>query len=290
MTSRPKPLSSQPKRKWGDTDDEGDSNEENKFEQLGSEEWPLTPPKPKSTAFKPPAQVKQPSTSTVSKGGVMARSSSNANNKSMTSTSSTSTGTGGRALSAKPSFTAHKLAPIFGSKPTPSSISTSSSSSSRSTSLPASSYSSSSRSTSTAPSSTAPSSAAYAFNQESALPQKRRLPWADLEASTSKQTRTGSSNFHELSGPSGSSKLAGVKGQMLTSSSMDIKQKVLLSPEQQMVHKLVVEDGKSVFFTGSAGTHSHTISVPQICTEQTFRERRYWKIGSASRNHRFAQT
>jgi ATP-dependent DNA helicase PIF1 len=29
---------------------------------------------------------------------------------------------------------------------------------------------------------------------------------------------------------------------------------VLLSPEQQMVHKLVVDDGKNVFFTGSAGT------------------------------------
>jgi type IV secretory pathway ATPase VirB11/archaellum biosynthesis ATPase len=34
---------------------------------------------------------------------------------------------------------------------------------------------------------------------------------------------------------------------------MDIKQKVILSPEQQMVLKLVVDDGKSVFFTGSAG-------------------------------------
>jgi len=248
MTSRPKPLSSQPKRKWGGGSD--DDEEENKFEQLGSEEWPLTPPKPKSTAFKPPAQVKQPSASTVNKGGVTGRSSSHANNIKSTSTT-TSSSSNGRALAAKPSFTAHKLAPIFGSKPTPSTSNPSSSS--RSTSLPASSYSSFSRATSTAPS-TQPSSAAYAFNQESALPKKRHLPWADLEASTSKQTRTGSSNFHELSGPSGSSKLAGVKGQMLTSSSMDIKQKVLLSPEQQMVHKLVVEDGKSVFFTGSAGS------------------------------------
>lgn len=45
---------------------------------------------------------------------------------------------------------------------------------------------------------------------------------------------------------------------MLTSETMDIKQKVILSPEQQMVLKLVVDDGKSVFFTGSAGGLSST--------------------------------
>jgi ATP-dependent DNA helicase PIF1 len=86
------------------------------------------------------------------------------------------------------------------------------------------------------------------------------LPWEEYEAglssTTSKQSR---SNFHELSGPGAASKLAGVKGQMLMSTSMDIKQKVLLSPEQQMVHKLVVDDGKSVFFTGSAGENCSTL-------------------------------
>lgn len=35
---------------------------------------------------------------------------------------------------------------------------------------------------------------------------------------------------------------------------MDIKQKLVLSPEQQSVLRMVVEDGENVFFTGSAGT------------------------------------
>ena len=35
---------------------------------------------------------------------------------------------------------------------------------------------------------------------------------------------------------------------------MNIKQKVVLSSEQQRVLQLVVNDGKSLFFTGSAGT------------------------------------
>jgi hypothetical protein len=39
---------------------------------------------------------------------------------------------------------------------------------------------------------------------------------------------------------------------LLTSSAIDIKQKVTLSPEQQMVLSMVLQ-GKNVFFTGSAG-------------------------------------
>jgi hypothetical protein len=39
-----------------------------------------------------------------------------------------------------------------------------------------------------------------------------------------------------------------------TSKSLSIKAKVVLSPEQQQILKMVVQDGLSLFFTGSAGT------------------------------------
>ncbi|GAA5896098.1 DEAD/DEAH box helicase [Sporobolomyces salmoneus] len=243
---KPRPLSSQPKRKWGDEEDSEEENSTPDF-VLGSEDWPLTPPKPKVSKL----ATTSTSTSTAgAKNGKERASSSTINSSNNNSSSSSS-----RALSAKPSFTtATKLAPIFGTKPSGSSSSAPSTSKSRSTSVPASSSTSSRN-----PSGSAPS--AYAYNQQqqqvksNVLPKKRVLPWDNLEAeassSSSKISRSG--NFHELSGP-GSSRMGGVKGQMLTSTTMDIKQKVILSPEQQMVHKLVVDDGKSVFFTGSAGT------------------------------------
>ncbi|GAA6009624.1 hypothetical protein JCM11491_001037 [Sporobolomyces phaffii] len=239
---KPRPLSSQPKRSWGDDDSEEENATPNFV--LGSDEWPVTPPKPKA---------RMPSVLAKTKGTAATAQDKTASSSTSTKRS-TSVGPTSRGLSAKPSFTtASKLAPIFGgSRGTASS---SSASTTRSTSVPASSH--------RVP--TASSSAAYQFNQQqstskSSLP-KRKLPWEDLEneAASSKQTRqtaSSSANFHELSGPGGggSSRMAGVKGQMLTSTTMDIKQKVILSPEQQMVHKLVVDDGKSVFFTGSAGT------------------------------------
>lgn len=42
------------------------------------------------------------------------------------------------------------------------------------------------------------------------------------------------------------------KAPLLTSLAIDIKQKVMLSSEQQMVLNMVLQ-GKNVFFTGSAG-------------------------------------
>lgn len=77
--------------------------------------------------------------------------------------------------------------------------------------------------------------------------KKRALPWENIGAGV-KAVKEKASNYHNVGGSkSGSSK------SMLTSNSMNIKQKVILSPEQQMVLKLVVDDGKNVFFTGSAG-------------------------------------
>ncbi|GAA6060678.1 hypothetical protein JCM10212_005060 [Sporobolomyces blumeae] len=252
MTSRPRPLASQPRRNWGDESDEENARPE--F-VLGSDEWPPSPPKPRTApAFRKiagPVNTKaagsvEPIAKTGSGPGLVrtiSAASNGASSRTLVSGSS-------RTLAKQPSFTQQqKLAPIFG-RPTASAASSSSSSSSAARPAVG---SSSGRTLSTAP-----SSAAYNFNQSSSaassvLPTKRRLPWADIEAGTHKSSRSASSNFHELAGPEGS-KMSGVKGQLLTSSSMDIKQKVILSPEQQMVHKLVVDDGRSVFFTGSAGT------------------------------------
>ncbi|GAA5841864.1 hypothetical protein JCM3766R1_005592 [Sporobolomyces carnicolor] len=247
---KPRMLSSQPKRKWGDDSDEDDdpkAQQENATPEfaLNSDEWPLTPPKPRLA--KPAAsRATKPDESSRSEPSAPAASTKTDNTAKSTARPST------KPLTAKPSFTsAPKLAPIF-ARPVPSS----------------------SRSTSAGPiasGSAAPSSSsvAYEFNQRrtakesDVLPKKRVLPWDDLEAAapsaSSKQARANHSsslNFHELAtGPGGGgSSRSGVKGQMLTSTSMDIKQKVILSPEQQMVHKLVVDDGRSVFFTGSAGT------------------------------------
>ncbi|GAA5974457.1 hypothetical protein JCM11641_003225 [Rhodosporidiobolus odoratus] len=118
-------------------------------------------------------------------------------------------------------------------------------------------HASTSRTSSTSSSSASTSSVGVG----SVLPKKRALPWEGLETTSSSSTKlsrtsSSSSNFHALNGPTGAGGrlAAGMKEKMLTSSAMDIKQKVILSPEQQMVLKLVVEDEKNVFFTGSAGT------------------------------------
>ncbi|GAA5862115.1 hypothetical protein JCM1840_001648 [Sporobolomyces johnsonii] len=257
-------LSSQPKRNWGD--DQEDENERPEFSSLNSQDWPPSPP-PKP---RPPKQPTAPSAvASTSKGKAVAASAAatskvasqagaggmrGAAGQVNISTASAFSRTGSSASSsrppaAKPSFTKDStkplLAPIFRKTSAASTSSTSSSGPTASTS----SYASS-------------SAAAYAFNHSSAstsssntLPKKRRLPWDDIEQSTSKSSRSaGSTSFHELSGPAGAKIGPELKGEMLTSSLMDIKQKVTLSPEQQMVHKLVVGDGRSVFFTGSAGT------------------------------------
>ncbi|SCZ87336.1 BZ3500_MvSof-1268-A1-R1_Chr2-2g04802 [Microbotryum saponariae] len=99
-------------------------------------------------------------------------------------------------------------------------------------------------------SSTSVNSTTSNTSASSTVPKKRVMPW-DLpsSASLSKAVKlaNGTSAFQVI----GDGKLTRVG---LADSTMDIKQKILLSPEQQIVHKLVVDEGKSVFFTGSAGT------------------------------------
>ncbi|GAA5890026.1 hypothetical protein JCM6882_009205 [Rhodosporidiobolus microsporus] len=255
-------LSSQPKRSWGDSDDDEAENARPSF-ALTEDDWPPTPPKQR------PGKVNARDAADQAKARAMARvKASAAASGSGSGSSSSGVKAGGsrpvvpvaasKPLVPKPSFTKTdpgKLAPLF-RKPTPSAGSSSSSSSDTIRS----STSNTIRSSSSASASVSYGSAAYAANHSSVLPKKRTLPWEELEsASSSKSTRLGpsgsSTNFHALNGPSGAGRLApGMKERMLTSESMDIKQKVILSPEQQMVLKMVVDDGKNVFFTGSAGT------------------------------------
>ncbi|WVW80758.1 hypothetical protein I302_102744 [Kwoniella bestiolae CBS 10118] len=65
---------------------------------------------------------------------------------------------------------------------------------------------------------------------------KRALPWEE-EHTTSKKAMTRTSSAGKSAGPS-----------------LNIKQKVALSAEQQKVMQLVVSEGQNIFFTGSAGT------------------------------------
>ena len=89
------------------------------------------------------------------------------------------------------------------------------------------------------------------------VPKKRVMPWDDITDQQPRQARP-KSTFHTVGGSlrERDAATANSKAGLLTSNTMNIKQKVVLSPEQQMVLKLVVDDGRNVFFTGSAGTPS----------------------------------
>ncbi|TKA55607.1 hypothetical protein B0A53_02785 [Rhodotorula sp. CCFEE 5036] len=267
MSGRPKMLSSQPKRSWGDSDDE---NERPEF-VLNSEDWPPTPPKPRPAKSGTAAS----STTTVNKGKAVARTaisgagvkvgSVNYSSSGTTASSSRASGSGATArplvsrqsepVKASQPLVDLPLAPLF-SRQRPN---VTSSAASSSTSRPMSSSASESR-IANGSNIFALNNPATAGSNGSALPRKRTLPWEELEASSSRGPRAGTKNFHELSGPAGATNgnkrriSSEMKGKLLTSDTIDIKQKVVLSPEQQVVLKLVVEEGKNVFFTGSAGT------------------------------------
>lgn len=276
MSGRPKMLSSQPKRSWGDSDDE---NERPEF-VLNSEDWPPTPPKSRPAKSSTAAS----STTIVNKGKAVARTVvsgagvkvGSVNYSFASGTTASSSRASGSGATARPLVSRQSepvkasqplvdlpLAPLFSrqQRPTPTSSAASSS-----TSRPLSSNASESR--------IAHGSNIFALNNPatagsngSALPRKRTLPWEELEASSSRGPRAGSKNFHELSGPAGAANgnkrriSSEMKGKLLTSDTIDIKQKVVLSPEQQVVLKLVVEEGKNVFFTGSAGALTFGVSA-----------------------------
>lgn len=102
------------------------------------------------------------------------------------------------------------------------------------------------------------SDAAWSASTLPAAPKKRINPWEVVSPDQTKRkvVKTTSGNFGTLAAPgmSRSGSAEGSRAELLTSTALDIKQKVMLSPEQQAVLKMVVEKNESVFFTGSAGT------------------------------------
>lgn len=99
----------------------------------------------------------------------------------------------------------------------------------------------------------APVASTSGASTSSTVPKKRVMPWDELLQSGSSSHATGSSsskssNYHIVGGEE--SKVG--RSNMLTSTAIDIKQKVTLSSEQQMVLEMVLQ-GKNIFFTGSAG-------------------------------------
>lgn len=76
-------------------------------------------------------------------------------------------------------------------------------------------------------------------------PKKREAPWEDSLSAARKLSRS-------ISAEASSSK---DKGKGKNAGSLNVKQQLVLSTEQQKVLKLVVDGGKNVFFTGSAGAY-----------------------------------
>ncbi|KAL8278375.1 hypothetical protein RQP46_009267 [Phenoliferia psychrophenolica] len=249
--NRPRPLSSQPSRKWGDEKKEAPKEEKapssNDIEwALGTQDWPPSPP-PKPKAKAQPLARKVDSFS----GSVSSHSASTSGARAGSSHSSSTNNTtrppvaasSSRAPPSRPVAPAparsvappprQQLAPMFRSA----------------NSRPTASTSTSSNSTS--------SNSLNSASTSAGLPKKRPQPWDNLDLGvSSRQSKPIKSSFHTVGGTmrDRDDSASSSKARLLTSDSMNIKQKVVLSPEQQMVLKLVVDDGKNVFFTGSAGT------------------------------------
>jgi hypothetical protein len=78
------------------------------------------------------------------------------------------------------------------------------------------------------------------------------------------------------------------------SKGLTIKQKIELSREQQRVLQMVVKEGKSVFFTGSAGEYSRrwtrTLRFDlRLKDDFPTNDHRYGKIGATQGDHLVAQ-
>ncbi|KDE05674.1 hypothetical protein MVLG_03908 [Microbotryum lychnidis-dioicae p1A1 Lamole] len=288
-------LSSQPKRHYEDDDASHlDDNIENEaprstFFQLDSQEWPLTPPKPKPNKLKPSKNLNQQlasregnknaevnrvtSTSrdepTSLAAGVQPTASSTSHT--LTSSRSVNPKSSASVSSRTTSSTTQPFRPPALKQPVARTSSSTSFANNASTSRTTTAAQpppqprpttntlynagftrpNSSSALKPTTSSTSINSTTSNTSAASTVPKKRVMPW-DLPSSASlsksvKLAHNGTSAFHVI----GDGNLTRVG---LADSSMDIKQKILLSPEQQIVHKLVVDEGKSVFFTGSAGT------------------------------------
>ncbi len=281
-------LSSQPRRRFGDGGEPQEPESSSPAFVLGSDEWPASPErKPKSISstldneFNPPrmeskgsprfgSQSATATSRTINRASVESQQSQSHINETSTIQKGklvTLPSTAATRAAQPSSYSASKAAaappprihPMFQKKvdhaqprqPSSSIHSSASSYSSVKSSLPQ---------LNTTASRSNPSSDGASSGSSTSLPKKRVNPWENLSPDqtkrSSKTPKTNAGNFGKLSGP-GMSRTGSAEGStrlnLLTSSTLDIKQKVLLSQEQQHVLKSVVEKGESVFFTGSAG-------------------------------------
>lgn len=94
-----------------------------------------------------------------------------------------------------------------------------------------------------------------------AVLHKRVFPWDSIEDAAEPSAKRIALDRGESGGGSGARSFSALGGRSRSgspapgagSSTLNIRQKVTLSSEQQQVLKLVVSGGQSVFFTGSAG-------------------------------------
>jgi hypothetical protein len=87
------------------------------------------------------------------------------------------------------------------------------------------------------------------------IDKKRDFPWDAMVPPAKKTKSNDKGAFHSLTTPSVSNASAS-SSRSMTSNALNIRQKVALSHEQQQILQMVVEGGKNVFFTGSAGEPS----------------------------------
>ena len=88
--------------------------------------------------------------------------------------------------------------------------------------------------------------------------KQRSLPWDTTNIKPGKSLRTAIGNTDDNKG----------KGKSNKPGSVNIKQQIILSAEQLQVLKTVVDGGKNVFFTGSAGEAFRSSS----CTHRSLAE------------------
>lgn len=208
--SRPKPISSFSKRKWdGDADTTAavpKPNLDRDQDQLGSDEWPTSPKKPKPAGLNPGFSTSVSSRPTK------------------TGSATTSTATDNKPSTVSAFFKPVSRAPIASSSKT-------------NNARPA-------------------NNPTLHFNTGGSRPwDLSRITEPDMGQYTAgSASRTALSAYDNLTGPAGSKLASTSKGSSgLMSTSANIKQKLLLSPEQRKVLELAVDKGQNIFFTGSAG-------------------------------------
>lgn len=84
---------------------------------------------------------------------------------------------------------------------------------------------------------------------------------AFLEAMTDSSSNKKVMDSERSMSRTNSSSSVGAKKSKPAFPTVNIRNKLVLSAEQQAVLRIVVDEGKNVFFTGSAGTSPHTCLI-----------------------------